>query len=176
MEIEEAWAPIITEPEIRKHGVLLDNSLLVKPVSGGNDSLKIQCKLYYLKHRDLFVTVMNDFVTVNDVPPIQVVSDSLRLHAFRKDYLKQTPADSNDMFVEVDTNTHAPYSSDFDLSNTKQYGKFLETFSGYDLYYVEQLDAFVQIGSDHPPSTFQNPALRKKYNIPYQDERMASFI
>ena len=110
MEISQAWAPMVTEEEIKKEGTLLNESLLVEPDMGGGHKLKIYCKLYYLKYKDLFVTVINNFVTINDIHPIQVVTDFKRTIEFREIYLKETPIKSKDMFVEFNNADHTVYN------------------------------------------------------------------
>ena len=180
MEISQAWAPMVTEEEIKKEGTLLNESLLVEPDMGGAHKLKIYCKLYYLKHKDLFVTVLNDFVTINDVHPIQVVTDFKRMIEFRETYLGQMNVDSTTDFTEMDTTEYPIFKSEVDIQDiemVKKYGRFLEKrYGSADIYYIESIDAFVidsgqTVAGSLPRVPFQNNDLRKKYNIPFQDER-----
>lgn len=180
MELEEAWAPVVLEEEVKKQGTLLNDSLLVEPDMSGRHKLKIYCKLYYLKHRDLFVTVINDFATVNDVHPIQVVSDSGRIRAFRNEYFGESPTDSSANFAEMDTTEYLAFKSEINIhdhESIRKHGRFLEKMYDADIYYLDSVDAFATvISADHIASLFQNNDLRKKYNIPYQDERLAEIF
>jgi len=175
MEIDQAWAPMVTEEEIKKEGTLLNESLLVEPDMGGAHKLKIYCKLYYLKHKNLFVTVLNDFVTVNDVHPIQVVTDFKRMVEFRETYLGQMNVDSTNNFTEMDTTEYPMFKPAVDITNlesVRQHGRLLEISNDCEFYYLETMDVFATIVSNKAPAAlFQNNEVRKKFKIPYQDER-----
>jgi hypothetical protein len=176
MEIEEAWAPVVTEQDIRDQGTLLDDSFLVQPNSR-EDKLKIVAKLYYLKSKNVFVTVINNFETVNDVHPIQVITDFEQIRSFRYQYLKEQQNNSTDAFAPMDISDYSSFKSDIDITNhetIKEHGRFLEMMSDADIYYLDRLDVFAAVNStDCTSYLFQNNDLRKKYNIPYQDERLA---
>ena len=176
MEIEEAWAPVITEPEIRDQGTLLDDSFLVQPNSR-EEKLKIVAKLYHLKSKNVFVAVMNNFETVNDVHPIQVITDFEQIRNFRYQYLKEQQDNLTDKFAPMDISDYSSFKSEIDITNLetiKKHGRFLETMADADIYYLESLDVFAAANAtDSTSYLFQNNDLRKKYNIQYQDERLA---
>ncbi len=176
MEIEEAWAPVITEQDIRDQGTLLDDSFLVQPNSR-EDKLKIVAKLYYLKSKNVFVTVINNFVTIDDVHPIQVITDFEQIRSFRYQYLKEQQDNLTDKFTAMDVSDYSSFKSDIDITNLdtiKKHGRFLERVSEAEIYYLESLDVFATvITTDCTSYLFQNNDLRKKYNIQYQDERLA---
>jgi hypothetical protein len=80
-----------------------------------------------------------------------------------------------DAFVEHDTAKYSSFQSEIDLTspdNIKKYGKLLETLNTNEIYYIDPLDRFAVLNkNDGTFYTFDSQEHRKKYGIPYQDER-----
>jgi hypothetical protein len=165
MEVEQAWAPSITPWHITNRGKVLDPNYKVKI----GEVEKVHT-LYYLESDNVFVTVEHQ------KKEMQVVADFDRISAFKEKYLDEMSVDKQD-FSEYDINNFVKYKSDInihDYETIKRNGQYLgkAEHDGSDLYYLETSDAFAAIvATDHPAYLFQSHELRKKYNIPYQDER-----
>jgi hypothetical protein len=176
MELSEAWTPEITQKEVEEEGMLLDENYNPQP---DNNAEKVSCKLYYLKYRQLFVTVINGFVDTFYINPLHVITSQYTIDNLRYKYLNQELRQPvNDAFMEYDQSDYSLFQSDLDLSNietVKKYGRFLEKLQSQDIYYIELLDRFAVVDTEQETShTFDSPDHRKKYNIPYQDERFSS--
>jgi hypothetical protein len=183
---EDWWTPNITMEEIELNGTLLDDEYDNGLYKHKED--KVLCKLYYLKDRDRFVVV-------RDSEHWSVISSQFEIDNLCHKYLNQEPKQPvKDAFVEYDTSNFNSFQSDLDLNdieNIKKHGRYLgkepapllhlssidkddlDKLPHNDLYYIESLDRFVYYTNDSKYGEFCNhPYYRKKYNIPYQDERM----
>lgn len=172
MEIEYIWAPTVGLQEVEQYGIVLDKLYKVK---FDKSDIEKHHTLYYLKSKDLFVTVENQ------TKKVQVLSDLTSTRSFREQYLGQTTVESKDNFLQFEDDTaYNVYQSDFNLTDVeriKKEGTLLETKQSQEIYYIVDMDAFVEVckESTHPPHKFQDTNLRKKYNIPFQDERFQDF-
>jgi hypothetical protein len=176
MEVSEVWAPHLSVNEVKQEGNLLEKNI---PASIDDKKSKLVCDLYYLKSKDVFVTVLNDFITDDFFhQPWQVVTDRERINQFRKKYLNQEVLESKDNFSSFQENLIATqYTSEFNLNElkkVKETGILLETLKNLDeIYYFDNLDTFVYV--PHNSTTcyrYESIEIRKKHNIPYQDERL----
>ena len=172
MELSEAWAPLVNIEEVYSHGILVEERNDQADDDGtGSGQKRIQAKVYYLKSADLFVISM-------DTGYWSVVACQSEIEKLRHKYLNQEPKQPvNDAFVDYDQSDFAAFQSEIDLSSVdavKQNGTFLETDKvGNEIYYVKSMDRFVHLtnGGAGGHYTFDSLDTRKKYNIPYQDER-----
>lgn len=171
MELTEVWVPEITSDEIEADGLLLDdkyNNMLYRYIED-----RVLCKLYYLKSKDIFVLL-------NPTGQLSVISSQYQIDNLRNTYFKEESNHTGDTFAEVDNGEHyTPFQPDVNVSDPEsviKYGQLLHAEEYYSIYYVEQLDTFVYINmyKGKPKSfcySFESLTDRKKYNIPYQDER-----
>lgn len=172
MEIEYVWVPTVYLPELEKNGTILDKFYKVK---FEKSDIEKQHTLYYLNSKDVFVIVENQ------TKEIQVLSDLTSIRSFREKYLGQTVVESKDNFSNFEDSTpYNVYQSEFNLTDVeriKKEGTLLETKETRETYYVLDIDAFIEVCKDNiqPPHKFQDTNLRKKYNIPFQDERFQDF-
>ena len=166
MELSEAWAPEVHIVEVEEDGIVLDRAYKVK-----FDQSEIEKfhTLYYLKSRDVFVTVENEY------KGLQVISDSDRIRSFREQYLGQQGTVSSNDFTEFDDTEHTMYKSEVDITNlnsVRQHGRLLETRDDCEFYYLESMDVFATIVANKAPAAlFQSNEVRRKFKIPYLDER-----
>jgi hypothetical protein len=131
--------------------------------------------LYYLKSKDIFMTL-------SDTPDStgQEITDDILDREYRETYLKvsKPPIEFSPIESEVGTD----YDSDLKyltLETVIKNGQELETKKDLIFYYMSRFDFFVAVelvnGVDKVfRYTFQDNSLRKKYNIPYQDERFSA--
>ncbi len=171
MELSEAWAPLVNIEEVYSRGILVEERN-DQADDDGSGIKRIRAKVYYLKSVDLFVIVM-------DTGYWSVIACQNEIEKLRHKHLNQEPKQPvSDAFVEYDQSDFAAFQSDFDLSNLdaiKKYGKLLETRANNEIYYIEVVDRFANVDpKDGTCHTFDSPDYRKKYNIPYQDERFSS--
>jgi hypothetical protein len=173
MDVKEVWAPQVFHKEIKSEGTLLDKDI---PVKIDDKKIKIVYDLYYLKSKDVFVALINDTA----VGSIQVVADQERVAEFKKKYLNQEVVESKDNFSNFEQPMlHSAYESEFVVSKVeeiKKTGSLLEVLkNGDEIYYFKENDTFVYVPFDEeswiPPYKYDSLELRKKYKIPYQDER-----
>lgn len=176
MELNEVWAPEVSLKEVISQGLLLEESI---PASIDDKKSKRLCKLYYLSSKDVFVTIMNDFRIEEDIVPTQVVTDKERITQFRKKYLNQETVESKDNFGEFEQSlSYNVYETDFIVSEVdkiKESGFCLEIDEKTkdETYYIDSIDAFIKVPANGDvPYKFESLELRKKYSIPFQDERM----
>jgi hypothetical protein len=108
--------------------------------------------------------------------PLHVITSETVIGSLRHKYFKEEPKKSvDDAFMEHDDSDFAMFQSEVDLSSSdavKKNGTLLETDKwGNQTYYVKSVDRFVCLQSSEAHYTFDSLDTRKKYNIPYQDER-----
>jgi hypothetical protein len=176
MELNEVWAPEVSLNEVISQGVLLEKSI---PASIDDKKSKRLCKLYYIRSKDVFVTVVDEFRIEEDIVPTQVVTDKERIIQFRKKYLNQDAVESKDNFGEFEQSlSYNVYETDFIVSEVdkiKEVGFLLEVNpkTNEETYYIDEIDAFIQVPANGDvPYKFESLELRKKYSIPFKDERM----
>jgi hypothetical protein len=170
MELSEVWAPTVSAEEVEEYGILLDEQYDPHP---SNNKEKITCKLYYVKSRDLFV--MARITGYYSVITSQMDTDELR-----SKYLNQKVERSKDNFAEFNGKDYVMYEPDFittQIDQIKQFGVLLEIDTALnEIYYIASADMFVYLPpSGELPYRLESVDLRKKYKIPYQDERFSSF-
>jgi hypothetical protein len=170
MDLSESHVPCIDDSEIPSDGSLLDESFDPQPE---NNKDKIRCKLYYLKTRDLFVTVSGkgsyNVITFEDTI---AMCRQLYLHEEYRKPLVNTVSD-------LDISDHAPFESKITAQYIMSHGKFLECTQGCDVYYLDEFDLFTRFDpvdrlKFHTDKDADGTLYRKKYNILHQDERLAT--
>lgn len=166
MELSEAWAPEVHRLEVEEDGIILDRAYKVK---FDQSEIEKYHTLYYLKSKNVFVTVENE------TKEVQVISDSDRIRSFREQYLGQQGTVSSNDFTEFDDVVHTMYKSEVDitsLESVRQHGRLLEKRDDCEFYYLESMDVFaIIVANKAPASLFQDHEVRRKFKIPYQDER-----
>jgi hypothetical protein len=166
MELTKAWSLKISKEEIETTGILLDEIILKNPTKQDSNLI---LRIYYLKIKDIFATIDNsgyyNIVTIDET-----------VQNYRLTYLNQeVNTSSKDSFVEKDNLDFTPFQSEITSDYIKKYGRFLEHVYESDVYYLEDFDLFVKINSDngaYDRVVDDKHLFRKKYNIPFQDERL----
>ncbi len=133
--------------------------------------------LFYYKQNDVFITISEKEDSVG-----QKITDEFLDRQYRETYL-DIVLPPNDFFG-VGGDVGATYESELNTINTEmilETGKKIEESELYILYYLEYFDLFVALEPVLNKNTnviekvfthtFQSTDLRKKYNIPFQDER-----
>ena len=173
MDLSEFWAPEVTYEDIKNEGTLITENFNPNPY---NNTEKITCKLYYLKSKDLFVTLLNEPTDTLYNNTFHVITDNVIIMTIKFQYFGykyQTFRGQNDTFLPNDKPDFTEFKSDFDLRNPeiiKKYGKLVETDELNSVYFVEPLNTFVSIFSNNRCGPrFDSIEYRKKYNIPYRD-------
>ena len=175
MEISKVWAPHLSVNEVQTEGTLIEKNI---PASIDDKKSKLVCDLYYLKSKDVFVTVMNNFITDDFFhQPWQVVTDRERIVEFKKKYLNEDIAESKDNFESFEQNNNMIYETEFnfnEIKRVKETGFLLEKLKNLDeIYYFSDLDTFVYVPYNTPTCyRYESIEIRKKHNIPFQDERL----
>jgi hypothetical protein len=174
MDLSESWAPEVTQREVEEEGSLLDEKY--DPYPGADIKNKVVCKLYYLKHKDLFVTISDGMTDSYSAIPLHVITSDFVIQKLKHKYFKEEiRAPIRDAFMEYDDTEYVGFQSEIDLStpdSIKKHGQLIERLSTHDVYYIESVDRFGLISADDESwHTFDSPDHRKKYGIPYQDER-----
>lgn len=169
MELSEAWTADLQYEDIQMYGTLLDDKYDPQPY---NNKEKVFCKLYYLESRDIFTMISPSGYW-------SIITSPVDIENCRVKYMNQEPRKFvNNAFTEYDKSNFNSFQSDLDLSDIetiKKNGRFLEKLQNQDIYYIELLDRFAVVDTEQETShTFDSPDHRKKYNIPYQDERFSS--
>jgi hypothetical protein len=131
--------------------------------------------LYYLKYKDIFMTL-------SDTPDStgQEITDEVLDREYRELYLKISKPPIE--FIPIESDVGTEYDSDLKyltIETVIANGQELETKKDLIFYYMSRFDFFVAVelvnGLDKVfRYTFQDNSLRKKYNIPYQDERFST--
>ena len=132
--------------------------------------------LYYLESKDIFVTMSEEHDNSG-----QEVTDEVLDRSYRETYLKVFKPLTE--FIPIESDVGTEFESDLrylTLETVLQKGVELETKDDLVLYYISRFDRFVAVelvdGKDKSfRYTFQDNSLRKKYNIPFQDERFSNF-
>ena len=155
-------------------GIFLDKKWYKEIFPGiKNDST---FSLYYLKSKDIFVTI-------SDTPDSsgQEITDEILDGEYRKIYLKVFKPLTE--FIPVESEVGTSYESELrhlTLETVLEKGLELETKKDLIFYYMRRFDLFVAVEVTDSQDkvfryTFQDNSLRKKYNIPFQDERFSDF-
>lgn len=133
--------------------------------------------LFYLKEKDVFITISNKPDSNG-----QELTDEVLDRKYREDYLQVVlpPID----FSGIGGGAGVSYESELSSINLEMIlatGRELEKKDEYTFYYLEKFDRFAAVSIIPDPETqivettyehtFQDNSLRKKYNIPFQDER-----
>ena len=125
-------------------------------------------KLYYLTSKDVFATL-------DERGYYNVVTSDETIQSYRYTYLKQSIKPPNkDAFVEIDDSGYTSFQSEITAAYIKTYGRFLEHVHEADIYYLEDFDVFLKFNTDtelYSRVIDDKHLFRKKYNIPFQDER-----
>jgi hypothetical protein len=165
MELSDAWGPDITKEEIEEDGILLDE---IRSPHPDKKDFELVYKLYYLKSKGVFATL-------DEHGYYNVVTSDETIQSYRHTYLKQgIKPPVKDAFVEADDTGYTSFQSEITATYIKKYGRFLEHVHDADIYYLEEFDVFLTFNVDtgiHSRVVDDKHLFRKKYNIPFQDER-----
>jgi hypothetical protein len=137
--------------------------------------------LYYLDDSNLFITIADE--SDNG----ELLQDEVLIRQYSETYLKTVLPPIE--FIPIETEVGIEYESDtkdLTVEIVIARGTKLETKESVVIYYFKQFDFFVAIELLPVPGSttidnkfgyvFQDNSLRKKYSIPYQDERFQGLL